>query len=245
MNESIANIFEIIKSGKYGFESMIAFFTDLWKSAIANEHIVSVNEWFGDVLAPVLPYLFYFFLGFFGVVWLFGKRLFGFFRFIAFFLVGFVLGIYYLGTPVITHFPSVPAWVVGITVGLVLGLLGRVLYYLVYGVVAGYGTYLLCVSGMLLPEIKGNYTVGLIVSAVVLVLLLVIHGFVERFGTAFLGAYCMLYIVVHFIYDFTAPVLTFLAFIPEGFEWTVLVGSAFILAIPGFAVQQKMKKKKY
>ncbi len=245
MNESLISFFEIVKNGTYGFESMLAFFTELWTAAFANEHIVSVNSWFSGILAPVLPYVSYFFIALWAVVWLFGKRLFGFFRFLALFLVGFVLGIYYLATPVLTHFPAVPGWVVGLVVGLALGALGKILYYPIYAVVAGYGSYLLCISGMILPEIKGNYIVGLIVAVVALVLLLVIHNFVERFGTAFLGAYFMLFIVVKGIFDFTVPVLALLTFIPAGFEWTVLVGSAFILAIPGFIVQQKMKKRKY
>ncbi len=245
MNETLISFFEFIKNGAYGFEPIVAFFTELWKAAFANEHIVSMNSWFSGILTPVLPYVPYAFIALWAIVWLFGKRIFGFLRFLAFFLAGFVLGIYYLSAPVITHFPAVPGWVVGLAVGLAIGALGKILYYVLYAVVAGYGSYLLCISGMILPEIKGNYVVGLIVAAVVLVLMLVIHNFVERFGTAFLGAYFMLFIVVKSIFDFTVPVLAFLPFIPAGYEWTVLVGSALILALPGFIVQQKMKKRKY
>ncbi len=245
MNESLISFFEIIKNGTYGFDSVLAFFTELWKLAFANEHIVSMNAWFSGILTPVLSYVPYFFIALWLVVWLFGKRLFGFFRFVAFFLVGYVLGIYYLSVPFAVHFPAIPGWAVGLVIGLALGALSPILYYVLYAVVAGYGSYLLCISGTILPEIKGNYVVGLIVAAVALILLLVIHNFVERFGTAFLGAYFMLYIVIHCIFDFTVPVLVFLPIIPAGYEWTVLVGSAFILAIPGFFVQQKMKKKKY
>lgn len=245
MNETFANFFEIIKNGTYGFDAIIAFFTELWKSAFANEHIVTMNAWFSGILTPVLTYVPYIFLGIWAIVWLFGKRLFGLFRFVAFFLAGFVLGIYYLSLPVMTHFPQIPGWAVGITVGLVLGLISKILYYTLYAVIAGYGSYLLCVSGILLPEIKGNYIVAFIVAVIALVLLLVIHNFVERFGTAFLGAYFMLYITVHCIYDFTQPVLAFAVFIPEGFEWTVLIGSSLVVALIGFIVQQKTKKRKY
>ena len=244
LNENLVNFFEIIKNGKYGINSMIEFFTELSHAAFANEHIVALNAWFTEILTPVLQYVPFVFLALWAVVWLFGKRLIGFFRFLAFFLTGLVLGTYYLSSPVGNYFPEVPGIAVGVAVGLALGALGVVLYYALYTVVAGYGTYLLCISGMILPEIKGNYLVALIVAIVVLVLLLVIHGFVERFGLSFLGAYFMLYIVVHCIYDFTAPVLGFLP-IPAGFEWTVLLASALVLALPGYVLQYKMKKQKY
>lgn len=245
MNETLTSFFEIIKNGTYGFESISAFVTELWKAAFANEHIVTVNSWVTEILSPIIAYLPYVFIALWAIVWLFGKRLFPFFRFVAFFLAGYVLGIYYLATPVLTHFPTVPGWAVGLAVGLVLGVLAPILYYALYSVVVGYGTYLLCISGVLLIELKGNHVVGLIVAAVALLLFLVIHNFVERFGTAFLGAYFMLFIVVRNIYDFTAPVLQVATFIPEGYEWTVLVGSALILSLFGLFVQQKTKKRKY
>ena len=245
VSESFLSVLEIIKNGTYGFESIYAFILELCRAAFTNEHIVTMNAWFTGILAPVLTYVPYVFIAFWAVVWLFGKRLSDFFCFLAFFLTGFVLGIYYLSAPVAVHFPEIPGWAVGLAVGIALGLLQKVLFYLVYSVTVGYGAYLACVSGIILPEIKGNYIVGLIVAAVSLVLFLVIHNWVERFGSAFLGAYFMLYIVVHCVYDFTALVLGYAPFIPAGFEWTVLVGSAFILAIPGFIVQQKMKKTKY
>ena len=245
MNESLMSFFEIIKNGTYGFESISAFITELCKAAFTNEHIVTMDAWFKGILQPVLAYIPYVFIALWAVVWLFGKRLFKLIRFIAFFLAGFVLGIYYLSGPVLTHFPDVPGWAVGLAVGLVLAVLSPILYYALYSVVVVYGTYLLCISGVLLIELKGNYAVGLIVAAVALLLFLVIHNFVERFGTAFLGAYFMLYIVVKTVYDFTAPVLQVATFIPAGYEWTVLVGSALILSLFGLFVQQKTKKKKY
>ena len=245
MNESLASFFEIIKNGTYGFESIIAFITDLCKAAFTNGHITAVDAWFRGILAPVLPYMAYIFLGLWAVIWLFGKRLLKIIRFIAFFLAGFVLGIYYLADPVLTYYPEIPGWAVGLFIGLAIAVLSPILYYALYSVVVGYGTYLLCISGILLIELKGNYAVALIVAAVALVLFLVIHNFVERLGTAFLGAYFMLYIVANSIYDFTAPVLQVATFIPEGYEWTVLIGSAAILSLVGLFVQQKTKKKKY
>ncbi|MBR5448401.1 MAG: hypothetical protein IKV43_00295, partial [Clostridia bacterium] len=187
----------------------------------------------------------YIFIALWAVVWLFGKRLLGFLRFLAFTLAGFVLGIYYLADPVLTHFPVIPGWVVGVVVGLALGLLAPVLYYALYSIVVGYGTYQLCISGTILIEFKDNYAVGLIIAVVALLLFLVIHNFVERLGTAYLGAYFMLFIVVRTFYDFTAPVLKIATFIPAGFEWTVLAGTAFIISLFGLFVQQKTKKRKY
>ena len=245
MNESLISFFEIIKNGTYGFESITAFITELCKAAFANGHIVSMNAWFTEILTPVLPYMAYIFLALWALVWLFGKRLFKLIRFIAFFLAGFVLGIYYLADPFLTHFPDVPGWAVGVGVGLALAVLAPILYYAVYSVVVGYGTYLLCISGVLLIEFKGNYTIALIVAVIALLLFLVIHNFVERLGTAFLGAYFMLYILANSIFDFITPVLQVAPFIPEGYEWTVLIGASAILSLFGLFVQQKTKKRKY
>ncbi len=245
LNENLVSFFEVVKNGTYGFESIFAFLSDLFNSALTHEHVVSVNSWFSGILAPVLDYVAYAFIAIWAIVWLFGKHLLNVIRFFAFFLAGFLLGIYYFSTPVINHFPAIPGWVVGVCVGLALAVLGKILYYAVYSVVAGYGTYLLCVSGTLLPEIKGNCMVALIVAVIALIFLLVIHNFVERFGTAYLGAYFMIYIVVRTFYDFVTPVANALSFIPDGFEWTVLLVAALILALPGYAVQHKMRKRKY
>ena len=245
MNESLMSFFEIIKNGTYGFESITAFITELCKAAFANTHIVSMDAWFREILAPVIPYMAYIFLGLWAAVWLFGKRLLKIIRFIAFFLAGFVLGIYYLAEPVIAYYPDVPGWAVGVVIGLALAALGPILYYALYSVVVGYGTYLLCISGVLLIELKGNYTIALIVAAIALLLFLVIHAFVERLGTAFLGAYFMLYIVANCIFDFVTPVLRVATFIPAGYEWTVLIGASAILSLFGLFVQQKTKKRKY
>ena len=245
MNGNVVSFFEAVRNGTYGFEPIFEFLTDLFRSSLANEHIASVNSWFSGILAPVLAYASYAFLVIWAIIWLFGKRILNVIRFFALFLAGFVLGIYYLSTPVINHFPAIPGWVVGLSVGLALATLGKLLYFALYSVVGGYGTYLLCIGGIILPEIKGNYMVALIVSVIALILLLVIHGFVERFGTALLGAYFMLYIVVNSFYDFVTPIANALSFISSGKEWVVLLAAAFILALPGFALQQKMKKTKY
>lgn len=236
MTEASMTFFDVIKNGTYGFEQISAYLVGLWNSIFASEHISAMLGWVNTALATVLPYLPYALLAIYALVLLFGQRLLGVIRFVVFLLAGFLLGTYYLATPVATLIPGIPAWAVGLTVGLLLAALGKVLYFVLYAVVAGYGTYLVCITGTVLTEIAGNYVVALIVAAIAVVLVFVLRGFIERYGTAFLGAYGILFVVRGW-YDFTA-------FIP-GFEWAVLLGSSAVLAILGCVVQGHVKKKKY
>ena len=236
MSEQFTAFFDTVKNGTFGFEQIFAYIAELWASILANEHIVGVTEWINTTLAAVLPFLPYILLGVYAILLLFGKRLFSLVRFIAFFLAGFVLGVYYLAPIVIGYFASIPAFVVGIVVGLLAAVLGKLLYYVAYSVAVGYSVYLLCVSGMVIAEIAGNYLVGAIVAGIALVLALVLHNIIERLGTAFLGAYGILGIVKGW-YDFTTLV--------PGYEWAVMLGATAVLALIGFAVQQATRKKKY
>lgn len=236
MSEKFTAFFEVIKSGEFGFEQIFAYITELWASILANEYIAGVMEWINTTLAAVLPYLPYILLGVYAILLLFGKRLFSVIRFITFFLVGFVLGVYYLAPIVLGYFASIPAYVVGIVIGLLAAVLGKLIYYLAYSVAVGYSVYLVCVSGMVVAELAENYMVGAIVAGIAIILALVLHNFIERLGTAFLGAYGILGIVKGW-YDFTTLV--------PGYEWAVMLGATAVLALIGFAVQQATRKKKY
>lgn len=230
--EAFNSFFDVIKNGTYGFNELFAFLSQLWTNVFSNEHIVVITDSVNSVVGSFLPFVL---LGVYAAVLLFGKRIFGVVRFVAFFLVGFFLGTYYLADAVMGFFPSIPAFVVGTLIGLTLGVLSKPIYYVLYTVVACYGTYLLCISGTVLPELRGNYVVALIIAAIALTLAFVLRGFIERFGTAFLGAYGIA-VVVRDFFDFTA-------FVP-GYEWAVLLGAALFVAAFGYVFQFSTRKKR-
>ena len=229
-------LFDALKNGTYGFQQIFAYLVELWNTIFASEHISVMMEWYKTTVAPFAQYVPYVLVGIYALVLLFGQRLLGVIRFVGFLLVGFVLGTYYLATPVASFFPQLPPWAVGLIVGVVCAFLGKILYHVFYTVIAGYGMYLVCITGMVLPEIKGNYVVALIVAAIAIVLAYVLRGFIERFGTAFAGAYGVLFLVRGW-YDFTT-------FVP-GYETWVLLGASAVVAILGYLVQNSIKKKKY
>jgi len=236
MGEAFTTFLDTVKNGEFGFDKIFAFIADLWASIFANEHIIETMDWINSIIAVVVPYLPYILIALSAILLLFGKRLFGLLQFLTFFVVGYLLGVFYLTDLVVGFIPSIPAFAIGLAVGLVAAVLGRLLYIIAYIVCAGYSVYLVCISGMVLPEIAGNYMVALIVAAIAIVLALLLRKIIERLGTAFLGALGILTIVRSW-YDFTALV--------PGQEVLVFYVACGVLALIGFAVQQATRKKKY
>lgn len=174
------------------------------------------------------------------VLCLFGKRLMALVRFLGCFVLGFVGGVNYLA-PLIRQAVEIPAWVVGIVIGVVAAVLSKYLYYLLVAVGCGYSMYILCYRGEALPFLTqytaGNMVACLVVMAVTLILLFVLLRFVEMAATAAAGSALILLTVSRMLFNYLE-----VAFIAEN---PALWNGVFIavLALIGFAVQVKTRKR--
>lgn len=227
--------FNSIKDAAYSFTDIFAFFAGLWQEVMTSEGVSGILSIVDTALAAILPFLPFIYLALGVVVLFFGQRLLGVLRFLAVFFVGFVAGVYYLA-PIITFIPNLPPWVVGLVVGIVAAVLSKLVYFLAYIVCAFYSVYLVCMTGLVVPEIAGNYIVALIVAGIALILALLLKKIIERVGTAFLGGYAIASVVKGW-YDFTSLEVF------AGYEWLVMLSATLLLTLIGFIVQQKTRRR--
>ena len=230
------NFFEMVKNASYGFMDIINGVIWLWGNICANQHIVVLRDCITPYLDLVAPYLPYILIVLYAAVALFGEKLFGILRFLSFFATGFILGVYWLTPLVLAIIPTLPTWVIGTVAGVVAAVLSKALYFLALAVCAGYSVYLVCMSGMLLPSIAGNYTIGLVAAGVAILLVILLRKYVARIGTAMLGGFGVACVVRRW-YDYT----TLEPFV--GQEWLGVLVATLIVALIGFAVQQKNRER--
>ena len=159
----------------------------------------------------------------------------GFLRFAFFAVIGFGVGTHFLAS-VIPAAVKIPNWLIGIIVAIVAAVLCRFLYFAMYGVVFGYGAYILSYHGFYITAFnfftKNSAVVSIIVSIIILASALALRKYVEMATTAFLGAYSAAFVLAKGVYNFASwPIF-------GGKEWvgmlvfTVIVGAfAFIFQI--------------
>ena len=174
------------------------------------------------------------------VLCLFGKRLMALVRFLGCFVLAFVAGVYYLA-PLLPEAVEIPSWVIGLVVGVVAAVLSKFLYYALVAVGCGYGMYILCYRGELLPFLtqynKGNMVACIVAMAVTLILLFVLFRFVEMAATAAVGSALILLTVSRMLFNyFEVP---FIAANPVVWNGVFLA----VLALLGFAVQVRTRKR--
>ena len=239
MFSSFGEFFNCIKEAKFTFDviwqAIVSFFTDVFNgpdvSAVWNGFLDAVSSIYTVVLicAIVLSL----------VMALFGRKLIGVIKFLAFFLLGFLLGAHLL-TPLLPPEVALPGWIIGIVSALVLGVLSRFAYIAVYVIAFGYSAYVLTYHGFLLtPDPVYSNTRALVslgVAILVIVLLLVFKRFVEMLGTSVLGSWLAVTALIN-LYDFTAwPVF-------DGAEWLASLIFTGIVALLTFIFQVKTRRR--
>ncbi len=231
--------FEMVKNAEFGLDGIISGINTFFDNLYANTHIATLHDYLLTHLAAVLPYIPYIILGVCALVLFVGKRLFPLLRFLAFFGVGFILGVYYLSPLVLEHAPTLPTWVIGAVGGIVAAVMAKLLYWLTLIAVVGYGTYMFCFTGTLIPTLtahtQGNYLVSLVAAAVLVLIVLLLLKYIEMVGTAMLGGFGIA-TVIRGWYDYT----TISVFV--GKEWLGVLAVTLVIALVGFAVQFKHRE---
>lgn len=197
-----------------------------------------INAWWGGIksafagIEAVIPFII---LALALVILFVGKRLFLFIRCLAFFVFGFVIGVYLLAPYVLVVIPTLPTWFIGLIIGIVSAVLSRLLYIVLYAFVPGYVMFALF-SGSTIPALDGMYIAGIIAAIVIIVLVFLLRKYVEMLGTAMLGGY-MIALVLRGWYDFTAWSIF------AGHAWLAMLIVVAIFAPIGFVVQFKTRKR--
>ena len=231
--------FESIKNATLSLVDIFAYLTNMVTGTLENSAIANVLDWVKGLLNPVWAYRFYAFMLLAVILAFFGKRMYGFLKFIAGFFAGFCVGVDVLA-PMIPFINEAWAWIVGIIVGLVAALLIKFLYYVIVIVGVGYGAYWLAYSAAFLPQVfnftKGNWMYSLIVAAVALLLVLLLLKWIEMLGTAALGGYFFA-LSLAYVYNLTTvPFMSTWGNIPH----YIVMG---VVALIGFIIQVKTRKR--
>ena len=197
-------------------ESSIAPFT-----ASFNEFIASLGVIFPIAMLAICL-----------IVGLFGRRLSDAIRFLLLFAVGFVASVYWLAPMIATVVPAIPAYAVGLAVGIFAAVISRLIYNLVYVSCIGFDVYNICLNGIFLVEItsmtKGNFSASLAVALGVTVLALLVRKYLEMILTAGIGGIGAA-LLLKKLYDYTV----FVNFAPM--TTAILLGA--VIAIPMFIYQ--------
>lgn len=167
------------------------------------------------------------------IVGLFGRRLSDSIRFLLLFVVGFVASVYWLAPLVTTYFPAVPAYAVGLGVGLFAAVMSRLIYNLVYVGCIGFDTYNICFNGLLLGELtaatQGNLPLCIGIACGVTVVALFLRKYLEMIITAAAGGLG----VAFFVNEMFGYAASFSGMEP----FTAVLIVAGVLAVPMFIYQ--------
>ena len=133
---SFTEIIESLQDAAFSFEDIFFYIAVFFSDLVLNDYVLEVIA----LIEPVLPYLPYILLGLSLIVAFFGRRLLGLLRFLTFFVIGGLIGIYMLGPIILDVMPDIPVWVIGLVTGLVAAVLAKIIYYLAIAVATGYST---------------------------------------------------------------------------------------------------------
>ena len=161
-------------------------------------------------------------------------------KFLAFFIVGFVLGVYYL-PPVLSGIINIPDWLCGIILALVISVIYNFLYYGVVAIVVAYCAYTVCYSGFSYAT-SDKLNVPLVIISVFIAISATVVAFtfikyIEMGVTAVVGSYLFTFYFRTMIFDYKS--LPTFASAP----WVAAFVLTILISIPAFLVQFKMRKR--
>ncbi|MBQ4072009.1 MAG: hypothetical protein IJD51_06340 [Clostridia bacterium] len=240
MFESFGAFFEALWQARFGFAQLWEWICGVYQSAISMPGLVEIKTSIDTFFAPFLGVLPYVLIALCVVIAFAGRKILSVLKFITFFFFGFVLGAYYI-SPILWTFVGVPSWAVGLAIGIIAAVLYRLVYYLLYGTSILFLVYNLCYTGFTFQpqevHLQSRAITCIAIAAVVTVLAFVFRKYVEMLGTAVLGGYLVFLIVNFMIFDMYT--LEFIWHTP----WIAPVVITSVIALPGFLVQYKFRKR--
>ena len=240
MFTNFAEFITCVKEARFTFEYIWQKVLELFH-AIAGDRTISLMwDSFMEAIEPVHMMVMTLATIFCLVIAFFGKKMLGFMKFGFFFLLGFVLGTHFLA-PLIPPEVSIPAWLVGLVLAIIAGVLSRFAYIISYVGIVGYSIYILAYYGFYL-KLDATYSTSRAVACVIIALIVVIISLVfrkycEMGATAVLGAWCSVWLFTHCIYDFRAWAIF------SGYEDVAVGIIVAIISVLGTIVQIKTRRR--
>ena len=240
MFSNFSEFFTCVKEARFTFDVMIDSLISLFHSVVENPNVSAVWDGLVNFVMSFRSVFTVAAVCFCLAVAFFGKKMMGFLKFIACFVVGFALGTHLL-VPLLPPEIDIPAWITGVVVALIVAVLYRFIYIILYVGIAGYGMYILAFYGFFLhPNAVYTHTRAVacaIAALVAIVIVLLFRKYLEMIGTSILGAWAATLLFANFAYDFTAWSLF------SGMErLAIFIPTALIAAI-GTAVQIKTRRR--
>ena len=238
MKEKLGAFFGAIGDGSLDFARLGEFFKSCFDAFFMNEHLVkiwtAIKAFFGG-LGVALPILLF---AITLIIMLLGKKLISVERFIAFTVLGYIVGV--LGvSPLINKIFALPEVVSGIILALVAAVLSKYLYHTAVALAAGYSVFLVFYTDSVFATIgtQGNLTVCIIFGAVAAALVIIFSKITAMALTSALGAYLTTRVVTVFIKNYEAPDVM------GGKGWILTLCITLVLGVVGFIVQYKTRTR--
>lgn len=237
---TFAEFFNLVKEASFTPSELASAFGEFLNNMHNDPDLFGIWEkiWGAiHVITPAVPFIL---LALFGVVGLFGKRIWSVLRCILYFLAGFILGTHLLGPLVVGIIPSMPPWVVGLVVAVVAAVLSKILHWVVLAVTVEYIFYYFFCGAHILRFItqytEKQYILSLVLSAGFVVLMFFFLKYVEMALTSFAGSFGIAMVINHWV-GFSSME----AF--DGFPYLMVLIIAGILAVGCMIVQVKTRKR--
>lgn len=234
--DKILAFFNDFKQGLFGFGVLKEKVGEFRDTVIGNPDLGFLKN-LVDSLAGILPFIM---IGVMLIMAFFGKKLLPLAKFIFFFVLGFDLGVVYIN-PLIDKIVDIPSWVSGLILGILAAILYRLLYVLFFATAVFYSVFNVCYLG-LGDALSGMGTMApyifMGVAAVAVILAFVLRKYVEMLATAALGGYVIADLLGKHVFGNYAAI-SFLA----GNEWIATLVIAVVIALPGFIVQVKTRRR--
>ena len=138
----------------------------------------------------------------------FGQRIFDFVRWALVFIVGFFVGAGWLAPALQLLAPSLSAPIVGVAVGLILAVLSRFIYDIVFVSVIGFDAFNICFNALFFPGLvaltKGNIPLSVGIALVCVFLALTLRKYFEMIITSGIAGIALAFAVKSYLFDYTA-----------------------------------------
>lgn len=181
-------------------------FTEILDAVLAEQSIAPFKASFDAFIASIQSFLPYVLIALCLLIGVFGKRLFGLIRVLLMFAVGFIASVYWCAPIVISVVPSLPAYAIGIAFGILLAVLSRMIYDIVFAGVIGFDVYNICFNALFLVEItsltQNNLALSVVIAVVFVIIALILRKYMEMLVTSGIGGIGLAFAVKN-IYDYT------------------------------------------
>lgn len=181
--------------------------TKIFGTVLADPSIAPTVEFIEEFIEPIGMFIGVALIALLLGLGFFGQRIFGFVRWLLVFIVGFFAGAGFLA-PVLQIFaPALKASVVGVAAGLILAVLSRFIYNVVFVAVIGFDAFNICFNALFFPGLvnltKGNLPTSIAVALVLVVIALMLRKYLEMIITSGIAGIAIAFAVKSYIFDYT------------------------------------------